>query len=90
MREPRNIIGGTVIIAFVVTVQCLIWFPPKADAAMLQALVQMIGSLGTLAGTIVGFYFGSSQGSREKDETIKQIASPTPPSADAIKNLVKP
>jgi len=66
-------VGVFVVGAFVLSVFTLIFFPPKADSVVLQVLVQQLGSLGTLAGMVVGFFYGASQGSSEKDKTIGAV-----------------
>ncbi len=40
-------------------------------------IAQTVGGVMTLGGTIIGFYFGSSKGSQDKDAT----GTPTPPFA---------
>ena len=42
----------------------------KTDGQMNEALLIMVGSLGTMAGGVVNYYFGSSSGSARKDEIM--------------------
>lgn len=51
-----------------------------ADAS--NSVLILLGSLGTVFGGVYGYYFGSSMGSANKEETIKTLAGsnvPLPP-----------
>jgi FtsH-binding integral membrane protein len=61
--------------AFILVVFGWMFFPPKAsDAGSLAVLNTLTGVLGTSFVSIMTFYFGSSKGSKDKDDTISQMA----------------
>lgn len=66
-------LGCFVVVAYIATIQVLIFFPPHGDNATLQVLVQNLGSLGALAGLVVGYFYGSSAQSREKDSALSSV-----------------
>ena len=43
----------------------------KVDGANEKVLFMVIGALSSIATTVVGYYFGSSQGSAKKNEIIQ-------------------
>jgi hypothetical protein len=61
--------------AFILVIFGWMFFPPKAaDAGSLAVLNTLTGVLGTAFVSIMTFYFGSSKGSKDKDDTISQMA----------------
>jgi uncharacterized membrane protein YeaQ/YmgE (transglycosylase-associated protein family) len=70
------VIGGFILISAVELVAMMVW--PERVTALPQAAWLLIGSLlGFLANEAKqagAFYFGSSAGSKDKDETISEIA----------------
>ncbi|MBW4472603.1 MAG: glycoside hydrolase family protein [Stenomitos rutilans HA7619-LM2] len=88
-----SVLGTFVILAFTVLLSALIFHPPKligkddanyASYQTQQSLINiLIGALTAGFSTVLGYYFGSSAGSRNKDDTIASLSSdlPEPPSA---------
>lgn len=56
--------------AFIAVIFVWIFHPPAADAASTAVLNTLVGTLGGMAGMVDTFYFGSSKGSKDKDDTI--------------------
>lgn len=50
-----------------------------------NSVLILLGSLGTVFGSVAGYYFGSSTGSAAKEQTIKDLTKPPqPPAAKEI------
>jgi len=62
---PRALAGAITIGFFGVLMYMLTYGIPTAGG---EAMLVMLGTLGTAWGAVVSFYFGSSAGSRAKDE----------------------
>ena len=60
-------VGFIILTGFFVTLYLLINSNLEASG-MRDALLVMVGSLGTMATAVVSYYFGSSSGSARKDE----------------------
>ncbi len=76
---PRS--GAQASLAFVVLFAfigvLILWtfVPPPGDPAQISGMMNtLIGILAAAATAIVGFYFGSSDSSKRKDETLSDIA----------------
>lgn len=83
MKGPATLQG---MIAFLVTVSfvaiILVWMfhPPKGDAGSIAVLNTLVGALAAAFGMVVSYFYGSSSGSKDKDDTIKSMAGvPTLP-----------
>ncbi len=64
-----------IVFAFIGVIILWTFFPPPGDPAQIGGMINtLIGILAAAATAIVGFYFGSSEASRKKDETIGDIA----------------
>lgn len=64
------------ILAAIVTVGyfgTLFWMLDKGVPKDSEVLIYMLGVLGTAWGMIIGYYFGSSSGSQEKNATINRM-----------------
>jgi hypothetical protein len=73
--DTQPIIAIIVIVAFIALV--LIWMlhTPSGDASQLALLNALIMVVGTAFMTIVNYYFSSSKGSANKDDTINALAN---------------
>ena len=73
--DTATALALTVTGAFILVIFGWMFFPPKAaDAGSLAVLNTLTGVLGTSFVSIMTFYFGSSKGSKDKDDTISQMA----------------
>jgi hypothetical protein len=70
-RTP-SIIAAVVLLAFVMALVLVLnhQIPP----GMHDVAITMLGTLGAMVMTVVTYYFGSSRGSRQKDELLGQAA----------------
>jgi hypothetical protein len=80
-----SILGAFVVLAFTILLCTLIFHPPErvrtddpgyASYQTQQSLINiLIGALTAGFSTVLGYYFGSSVGSRSKDNTIATLSS---------------
>jgi hypothetical protein len=89
--NAQAVLAVVVVVAFIALVAVWMVEPPQADdkiMTMVNALVMMVGT-GFL--TVVNYYFGSSAGSKDKDEVIARATLPPaeipapPPAAPAAR-----
>ncbi len=66
-------VGVFLILSLLIGVLCFVEVP-KANH---DIIVTLAGAMAGSTVTVVSFYFGSSSSSRDKDATIKQIATGT-------------
>jgi hypothetical protein len=67
-------LGTVIVVAFFVLLYILIKHEvPQANSGLLNLIV---GALLTSFATVVGYFFGSSKGSAEKDEQIRKLNEP--------------
>lgn len=79
----RPSLQGTLAITITLMVTAIgVLFAFRPPDASNTILISMISTVTTVFVMVFQFYFGSSPGSKEKDETIKQIALGTAPVAD--------
>jgi len=91
-----SILGGFVVLAFTAIIFVLIVSPPNIDEKNknyqnYQSLINiLIGSLTAGFSTVLSYYFGSSAGSRDKDDTIANFSSDVTESPSASPSPVTP
>lgn len=72
--DTKGFIAIAVVGSFVVAVFIWMLFPPtKIDQAALTVVNMLLGALVAKFGTIVDFNFGSSQGSKDKDDAQNKV-----------------
>ena len=76
-NNTQKILAFVIIIALVVVILIWIFHPPTGDAASNSVLNVLVGALVGMAGMVATFYFGSSQGSKDKDQALSAIATGT-------------
>lgn len=81
----RVIFGIVICTMFIFAAAALLYLPiPEANSSAVNIL---IGSLSTLIGMVFTFYFGSSNGSAMKSETIDKVLSQ---SQKSINDIIPP
>jgi len=85
--DNQTFIAVAIIMAFICVILAYIFCPPKnVDQAVLAVVNMLIGALISNTNTVISFFFGSSKGSKDKDDTISEVAkaSVTPPLAAPV------
>jgi membrane protein YqaA with SNARE-associated domain len=75
--KVQGAIAFTILSGFFAVIWALIYV--KTSGVMNEAMLIMVGSLGTMAGGVVNYYFGSSSGSARKDEIMASQGKELPP-----------
>jgi hypothetical protein len=73
--STQKLLAFLIVVAMIIVILIWLLHPPVGDAASNAVLNVLIGALVGMAGTVTTFYFGSSQGSKDKDQAL--IASAT-------------
>lgn len=63
-------VGGTILLSFIATVVVILSGTPTSDSKMLHLVV---GEVMSLVSLIVGYYFGSSRGSKTKQDVLDRL-----------------
>ncbi len=71
--DIQQYIAGLLVTAVVVLMFVLVFHPIKDADDITKMLIGGVMTVGFA--TIIGFYFGSSKGSKDKDNTLSAIAS---------------
>lgn len=87
--DAKSTIGVILAASLIILIVILICYPSQIDQhpAILAVLTGLVGGLSSNLTTVVQYFFGSSLGSKQKDDVIAQIAttnSPPPPIAPKI------
>lgn len=64
--------GASIVLVAFIYIFCITFIPvPAANAKFVDIILGFL--IGTMFGTVINFYFGSSNSSNEKDKMIQQI-----------------
>lgn len=86
-----NMLAVIIVLGFFAVIGAWMYYPPAGDnTTALATLNQLTGALTLAFGGIISYFFGSSTGSKAKDDVINQMATtaagapngahpPTPP-----------
>lgn len=74
-NDTQRLLAFIIITAFIIVIIIWLFHAPTGDAGSIAVLNMLMGSLASLAGMVATFYFGSSKGSKDKDDTISSIAT---------------
>lgn len=69
------VIAIILIVAIFLFLYMLYFGGRTVDPTLRESLVQVVGGLIGIAGTVVGFYFGTSLSSARKDATINEMTT---------------
>jgi hypothetical protein len=70
MTNVREIIGFAVIAIFAVVLGIYLIVPPALDEGQSAVVNLLIGALIGSVTTVIGFHYGSSAGSKDKDDAL--------------------
>jgi hypothetical protein len=73
--DTQKLLAFILVVAFIIIVLIWMFHPPQGDAGSIAVLNTLVGTLGGFTAAVVTFYFGSSKGSKDKDDTISGIAT---------------
>ena len=68
MDTARHVMAFLIVIGFLAIVGAWFVFPLKGDPQIFNVMLGILGSGGFMA--VVNFYFGSSAGSKQKDDAL--------------------
>lgn len=90
--DTKGFLAVFIVGSFVVAIFSMIFAPPMSIPPEISAIINMLlGALVAKFGTVVDFNFGSSQGSKDKDDTqnkvVRDLATAT---ATAVPAIVAP
>lgn len=78
MNYVREIIGFAVILIFALVTGIYLLYPPTLDEGQSAVVNLLIGALIGSVTTVIGFHYGSSSGSKEKDDALIEVAKMPP------------
>lgn len=74
-NDTQRLLAFIILVSFIVVIVIWLFHAPTGDAGSNAVLNMLMGSLAAMAGNVITFYFGSSKGSKDKDDTISSIAT---------------
>lgn len=85
----QNCLAIMVTVGFFSIIGAWMYYPPQGDGASLAVLNTLTGMMGTSFAGVITYFFGSSSGSKAKDDTIAQMKT-APPSTDTTVTTTTP
>lgn len=82
LQSVQKFVATFVLGAFVALVGMLAWHVVPNENR--EILIQVVGNLTSAFMLIVGYYFGSTSSSKDKDNTISTLAAQTPPATTGV------
>ena len=86
----QNFLAIVVSLGFFAIIAGWMFRPPQGDGGSIAVLNTLTGMMGAAFGAIITYFFGSSSGSREKDDTIKEMKTNGPASTDTVVTTTTP
>lgn len=80
--DTQKLLAFVLVVAFIIVIILWMFLPPHTNDAATAVLNTLVGTLGSMAGMVVTFYFGSSRTSATKDQTIAALTASAPPSGN--------
>ena len=71
----RNTISVLIVLGFIGLIYVWMFYPPKGDPSTFSMLNVLIGALAAQFVAVIQYHIGSSKGSDDKNDTIKQLAT---------------
>ncbi len=84
--DRRTVLSFAVVIAFVAAVFTWMLVPPETTAENQTVLNMLLGALIASFTTVIAFDFGSSSGSKAKDDALIDASKTPPPPSEASKS----
>lgn len=81
VQVGAGLIAALVVLGFFGVLGLLVFHPVAVDSAMSDILKIMTGTLGAKFSDVVQYHFGSSSGSKSKDDILKGIVANDPSKA---------
>lgn len=73
-NDTQRLLAFIVVVALIIEILIWMFHPPVGDAGAMAVLNMLLGAHVGYVGAVITFYFGSSKGSKDKDDTISSIA----------------
>ena len=73
-NDTQKLLAFIILGAFILVILIWLFHPPQADPGSAAVLNTLVGALVGMAGMVVTYYFGSSSGSKAKDDKMADIA----------------
>lgn len=89
--DTKGFLAVFIVGSFVLAIFSMIFFPPMSIPPEISAIINMLlGALVAKFGTVVDFNFGSSQGSKDKDDAQNKVVQNLATALPVVANGVVP